>query len=107
MDAEHLLISIHRQCDLVGISRAAYYYQPRGEAALNLVLMRQIDEQYTRTPFYGVLRMSAWLRRQGYPVNPKRVRRLMRMMGLEAVYPKPWLSRPSKAHRTIRICYTG
>lgn len=107
MDAAHPLIAIHRQCDLVGISRAAYYYQPRGEDALNLTLMRQIDEQYTRTPFYGVRRMSAWLRRQGYPANPKRVRRLMRVMSLEAIYPKPWLSHPAKEHRTYPYLLRG
>jgi len=61
--------------------------------------MRLLDEQYTRTPFYGVPRMTAWLRRQGYVVNPKRVRRLMRLMGLTAVYPKPWTSKPAKDHR--------
>jgi putative transposase len=62
---------------------------------LNLELMRVLDEQYTATPFYGVRRMTAWLRRQGYSVNHKRVARLMRAMGLEAIYPKPNLSRPS------------
>ena len=61
--------------------------------------MRLIDEQYTRTPFYGVPRMTAWLRPQGYKVNPKRVRRLMRHMGLTAVHPKPWLSKPVKEHK--------
>jgi putative transposase len=107
VDPAHPLIAIHRQCELVGISRAAYYYRPRGEEALNLQLMKLIDEQYSRTPFYGVLRMSAWLRRQGYPVNPKRVRRLMRVMGLEAIYPKPWLSQPAREHRTYPYLLHG
>lgn len=63
------------------------------------MLMRLIDEQYTRTPFYGVLKMTAWLRRQGREVNPKRVRRLLRKMGLSAVYPKRRLSKPCKGHK--------
>ena len=88
-----------RQCELAGISRSGQYYQPREESAENLTLMRLLDEQYTRTPFYGVRRMSWWLRQQGYRVNGKRVRRLMRRMGLEAIYPKPRLSQPGEGHR--------
>ena len=107
MEGEHAMLSIHRQCELLGISRAAYYYEPRGEEPLNLELMRQIDEQYTRAPFYGVLRMTAWLRGRGYPVNSKRVRRLMRLMGLEAVYPKPWLSQSSKEHQKYPYLLRG
>lgn len=61
--------------------------------------MHLLDEQYTRTPFYGVLRMTAWLKQQGYEVNAKRVRRLLRFMGLEAIYPKPNLSRAATEHR--------
>lgn len=95
----HPEIPIYRQCELLGVSRAAYYYEPRTVSALNVGLMRLIDEQYTRTPFYGVQKMTEWLRRQDYRVNPKRVRRLMRLMGLEAVYPKPWLSKPAKGHK--------
>ena len=77
-----------------GLSRSGVYYQPKEESTENLELMRRIDKQYTQTPFYGVPRMTEWLRRQGYTLNPKRVRRLMRKMGLEAVYPKPRLSTP-------------
>lgn len=101
------MISIARQCELLRISRGAYYYRPRGENPLNLELMRRIDEQYTRTPFYGVPRMTAWLQREGYPINEKRVRRLMRLMGLEAVYPKPSLSEPSKEHRKYPYLLKG
>jgi len=61
--------------------------------------MKLIDEQYTKMPFYGVEKMTEWLRRQGFAVNPKRIRRLMRLMGLEAVYPKPWLSRADQGHK--------
>jgi putative transposase len=76
------------------VARASWYYEPCGESQENLQLMRVLDEQYTRTPFYGVERMTAWLRQQGRAVNPKRVRRLLRLMGLEALYPTPRLSIP-------------
>ena len=85
-----------RQCQLTGISRSGLYYRPVEESAENLELMRLLDEQYTRTPFYGVRRMASWLGKQGYGVNVKRVRRLLRQMGLEAIYPKPRLSASDK-----------
>jgi len=88
-----------RQCQLSGISRSGLYYRPVEESAENLELMRLLDEQYTRTPFYGVRRMASWLGKQGYGVNVKRVRRLLRQMGLEAIYPKPRLSVPGPGHR--------
>jgi putative transposase len=81
-------VSIRRQCDLVGLSRATFYYEPASETDLNIRLMHLIDKQYTETPFYGVLRMTVVLRQMGYVVNPKRVRRLMQVMGLQAIYPK-------------------
>ncbi len=83
---------MRRQCELLGLARSGLYYEPAGESEENLLLMRLIDEQFTRRPIFGVPRMTAWLRRQGYRVNPKRVRRLMRQMGLAAIYPKPRLS---------------
>lgn len=95
----HAVISVSRQCELLSLSRSTFYYQPRPESELNRLLMRLIDEQFTRTPFYGVPRMRAWLHRQGHPVNIKRVRRLMRRMGLEAIYPKRWLSQPAEGNR--------
>lgn len=85
-------IPLSRQCELVGLPRASFYYQPRPISALEELLLRLIDEVYTRCPFYGVRRITAWVRRQGHKVNPKRVRRLMRRMGLEALYPKRRLS---------------
>jgi len=100
IDPNHPQISVPRQCELIGLPRATYYYRPLMEDPLNLELMNKIDEQYTRTPFYGVRKMTAWLRREGYPVNPKRIRRLMRKMALEAVYPKPNLSRAATEHKT-------
>jgi putative transposase len=92
---------------MLGLSKAAYYYRAIDVNVLNLALMRLIDEQYTRTPFYGVPKMTEWLRQQGYKVNPKRVRRLMRLMGLEAVYPKPWLSKPTKGNKKYPYLLKG
>lgn len=100
IEAENVEIPIYRQCELLGLSLSSYSYSPAQESSYNLVLMNMMDKQYLRMPFYGVKRMSAWLRREGYAVNPKRVRRLMRLMGLEAVYPKPRrLSSPEKQHK--------
>lgn len=88
-----------RQCELAGISRSGLYYEPAPESERNLTLMRLLDEQYTRTPFYGIRRMTAWLRTQGHEVNHKCVGRLLRLMGLEAIYPKPNLSVCVPGHR--------
>lgn len=104
---DYSILPISRQCELLGLSRGAYYYNPRGESPLNFELMNRIDKQYTRTPFYGVPKMTAWLRREGYSVNPKRVRRLMRRMGLEAVYPKPLLSKPDSSHKIYPYLLSG
>ena len=93
------MISIKRQCELLGVNRSSFYYKPQTESDLNLELMHLLDEQYTRTPFYGVPRMTAWLRRQDYQVNRKRVSRLMGLMGLQAIYPKPNTSRNKQDHR--------
>lgn len=92
-------MSISRQCELLGLSRASFYYEPATETAENLALMQRIDEQYTACPFYGSRRMTAWLLTQGQPVNRKRVQRLMRLMGLEAIYPKPKLSAGGRGHK--------
>ena len=78
-----------RQCQLLGLPRSSVYDPPAPESSENLALMRMLDQQYLTTPFYGALRMTAWLNRLGHAVNVKRVRRLMRLMGLEAIYPKP------------------
>jgi putative transposase len=81
----HEALSVSRQCELISISRSGYYYQPSGETELNLTLMRLIDRQYMETPFYGARQMSRHLRREGYVVGRKRIRRLMQKMGLSAV----------------------
>ncbi len=100
MEPDHDAISVRRQCDLLGVNRASLYYQPSGESEENLRLMRWIDEQYTATPFFGSRRMEAWLREnKKVIVNRKRVARLMQVMGLEAIYPKPKLSQPGDGHK--------
>lgn len=107
IEPAHPQISIARQCDLLGLSRATYYYQGTGERAENLQLMRRLDEQYTQTPYYGTRRMTAWLQSQGYAVNRKRVTRLLRTMGLEAIYPKPHTSQSHPTHRVYPYLLRG
>jgi putative transposase len=100
-------LSVRRQCELLGLSRSSLYYEPAGETPENLRLMRAIDEQYTACPFYGSRRMTRWLIEQGEEVNRKRVQRLMRTMGLEAIYPKPRLSAAGKGHRIYPYLLRG
>jgi putative transposase len=100
-------LSVRRQCELLGLSRSSLYYEPGGEAAEDLRLMRLIDEQYTARPFYGSRRMTIGLNEQGEEVNRKRVQRLMRVMGLEAIYPKPRLSLAGKGHRIYPYLLRG
>jgi putative transposase len=100
-------ISVRRQCELLGISRSGFYYQPAAVNPEDLALMRLLDEQYTRTPFYGVRKMKAWLETvECYP-DVKRVRRLLRLMGLEAIYPKPNLSFNGTEHRRYPYLLRG
>ena len=98
IEEEHPQLSVRRQCALLGLSRSSLYYRPQAERPDNVQLMRLLDEQYTATPFYGVRRMTAWLRSQGYAVNHKRVARLMQQMGIAAIYAKPKLSQASAGH---------
>lgn len=99
MDVNHDTLSIVRQCQLLGLPRSTCYYRGAGESERNLELMRLLDEQYMQTPFYGSRRMAWWLQEQGYKVNRKRIQRLLRLMGLEAVYPRPRTSDPNLEHR--------
>jgi putative transposase len=99
VEHDHAEISIRRQCELLGANRSGLYYEPVGESEENLRIMRLLDEQYTRAPFYGSRRMTEWLATKGYEVNRKRVSRLMEVMGIEAVYPRPRLSQPGQGHR--------
>jgi putative transposase len=103
----HPELSIRKQCDLLGLNRSSFYYQPVGVGDYTLLLMRLIDEQYTRTPFFGVPKMTGWLHRRGHHVNRKRVRRLMRLLGLEAIYPKPKLSQPNLQHKVYPYLLRG
>jgi putative transposase len=107
IEPDHPLLSVRRQCEVLGLNRSTLYYEPIGESAENLYLMRLIDEQYMRTPFYGWPRMTAFLRRQGYQVNHKRVQRLMQKMGMQAIYPKPRTSKAEKSHKKYPYLLRG
>ena len=107
IEVGHPALSVRRQCELLGLSRSSLYYEPAGETVENLRLMRRIDEQYTARPFYGSRRMTRWLIERGEEVNRKRVQRLMRAMGLEAIYPKPRLSLAGKGHRIYPYLLRG
>ena len=105
MDRQHSSLSVVRQCALLGIRRSSVYYQPLPASQENLELMELIDRQYLERPFYGSRRMTAWLRNQGYSVNRKRVRRLMQVMGLQAIYPRP--SKPALDHQVYPYLLKG
>lgn len=108
MEPDHAWLSLRRQCELIGLNRSSYYYQPTPESPLNLSLMRLIDEQYLRTPFYGYLKMTEYLRQQqNYQVNPKRVYRLMQLMGLRAVAPRPHTSQRHSDHKIYPYLLRG
>jgi putative transposase len=99
VERDHPKLSVRRQCELLGLNRSSLYYPPASETAENLRLMRLIDGEYTAHPFLGSRRMTRWLVKQGEAVNRKRVQRLMQLMGLEAIYPKPKLSTAARGHR--------
>ena len=99
IDPDHPRLSIVRQCELVSISRASFYRQPAGETPENLELMRAIDEAFMKMPWYGSRQMARHLQRQGWRIGRKRVRRLMRKIGLSAIYQAPRTSVPHPAHR--------
>ena len=99
VDREHPSLSMTRQCALLGVSRSGLYYRSRGTSEEDLALMQAMDRQYLETPFFGSRRMRVWLERQGMVVGRKRVQRLMRTMGLRAIYRGPRTSRPAPEHR--------
>jgi putative transposase len=99
VDRHHPSLSIVRQCELLVISRSGLYYQPKGISEEDLTLMKLIDRQYLMTPYYGARKIAAWLKRQSYSINRKRVRRLMRLMGLKAIYRRPKTSKPAPGHK--------
>jgi len=92
-------LSLSKQCKILNLNRSAVYYQKRPMKPLDLEQMKHIDKQYLKTPSWGSRSMRNHLRRMGYKINRKRVQRLMRLMGLEAIYPKPKTSRPPPAHK--------
>jgi putative transposase len=99
VDVNHKQLTVTRQCELLGLPRSTWYYSGRDESAANLELMRLLDGQYLETPFYGSRRMAHWLCSQGFEVNRKRVQRLMRLMGVEAIYPHRRTSVPNETHK--------
>jgi putative transposase len=107
VDSEESVLSIARQCRLLSINRSSFYYRPKPVKAEDLELMRLIDEQYLKTPTWGSRSMRNHLRRLGYKINRKHVQRLMRLMGLEAIYPKPKTSRPHPEHKVYPYLLRG
>ena len=100
-------LSLTRQCQLLGLSRSSLYYQPATDNTEDLALMALIDRQFLETPYYGSRKMTAWLRREGPIVNRKRVRRLMRQMGLQVIWQKPNTSKPNPEHKTYPYLLRG
>ena len=100
-------LSVGKQCALLSISRSSFYYEPKGETAMNLDLMRLIDKQFLETPFYGVRQMTWHLRNEGHLVNEKRIRRLMRLMGLMPIYQRPNTSKAAKGHKIYPYLLRG
>ena len=100
-------LSLSRQCRLLSISRSSFYYAPKGESPENLALMRRLDELFLKYPFYGSRQMARQLRREGVRVGRHRIRRLMRLMGLEAIYQAPRTSAPHPAHRVYPYLLGG
>lgn len=98
IEHQNKMISVKRQAELLGIAHSTVYYEPRVDP-YNLELMHLIDKQYTKTPFYGSRRIREILKRKGYLINLKRIQRLMRLMGIEAIYPKTNLSKPHPGHK--------
>ena len=103
----HPRLSVTRQCKLVGVSRSSVYYRPVGQSGEDLGLMSLIDRQYMARPYYGSRRMSVYLRGQGHKVNRKRIQRLMRLMGIEALYRRPNTSKPPQHHKVYPYLLRG
>jgi len=100
-------LSIRRQCELLGLSRSGYYYEPCPETEQNLALMRRLDEMHLIYPVYGSRRLAEMLVREGLIVNRKRVQRLLQVMGLEAIYPRRMTSAPGPGHRLYPYLLEG
>jgi putative transposase len=106
IDRTHVL-PVTRQCQLLDLNRSSVYYQPKGVSDEDLRLMRRIDEMHLQRPFYGSRRIRDWLQDEGFTVNRKRVQRLMRQMGITALYPKANTSRPGKGHKIYPYLLKG
>jgi putative transposase len=91
-------LSMSRQCQLLDVHRSGLYYQPRQESEENLAIMRMLDEQYLKTPFYGIPKVTKWLNKKSYKVNHKRVERLMKLMGWQTIYRRKSTSKPDREH---------
>lgn len=100
-------IPINRQCQILELNRSSFYYRARAVSEPDLECMRQIDEIYTKRPFYGSRRIRDWFEDQGISVNRKRIQRLMRLMGIQALYPKKKTSRPGKGHKVYPYLLRG
>ena len=107
VECDDPVLPVERQCALLGLARSTFYYVSIRDEAEDDILMGLLDEQYTKFPFYGVRRMTHWLQTAGWTVGLKRVRRLLRLMGLEAIYPKPRLSVPAPGHRIYPYLLRG
>ncbi len=107
VDRRRPSLSVVRQCQLLDISRSGLYYQPVGVSEEDLNLMELIDHQYMATPFYGARKIAAWLKHKGQMVNRKRVRRLMQLMGLKAIYRRHWTSKPAPGNKIYPYLLNG
>lgn len=107
VEKNHPQLSVVDQCLLLGLARSNYYHEPLSENCLNIQLMHRLDELYTNYPFFGIRKMTEVLRREGYLINPKRIHRLMRQMGLQAIYQKPNLSKKNPEHRIYPYLLRG
>ena len=107
VDRRHTALSTVRQCALLNISRSSLNYRRKGTCPEDLAMMKQIDQQYLSTPFYGSRRIKVWLGRQGHTVNRKRIQRLMRVMGLRAIYRRPRTSKPGPGHKVYPYLLGG
>jgi len=107
VDPEHPELSIQRQCELLGVSRSSYYYQPQEISTEELTLLRLMDEQYMKTPFYGSRKYTVFLRSLGYHINRKRVIRLMNKLDIQAIYPKKRTIVPNPNHQVYPYLLRG
>ena len=107
VDRTHGSLSVSSQCGLLSLHRSGLYYEPRPESEENLAIMRLLDEQYFKTPFYGIRRLTVWLQHQGYQINRKRVKRLMELMGWKTLYRSRNTSKPDKQNRLYPYLLKG